>query len=84
MSEFKGTKGKLEIRGNHLFEKGTYNRVATISVQKYALLFNKAPEMLEMLQKIVLMTDVCEGTFKDFRERYNLEIKQLIKEATEI
>ena len=49
-----------------------------------ALLISKAPEMLEMLQKIVLMTDVCEGTFKDFRERYNLEIKQLIKEATEI
>ena len=49
-----------------------------------ALLISKAPEMLEMLQKIVLMTEICNGTFEDFRERYNTEIKQLIKEATEL
>ena len=49
-----------------------------------ALLISKAPEILEMLQKIVLMTETCNGTFKDFRERYNTEIKQLIKEATEL
>ena len=53
--------------------------------QKYnALLISKAPEMLEMLQKIVLMTETCEGDFKDFRERYNIEIEDLIKSATEI
>ena len=49
-----------------------------------ALLISKAPEMLEMLQKIVLMTETCNGTFEDFREMYNAEIKQLIKEATEL
>ena len=49
-----------------------------------ALLISKAPEMLEMLQKIVLMTETCNGTFEDFRERYNTETKQLIKEATEL
>jgi len=50
----------------------------------YALLISKAPEMLEMLQKIVLMTELTKGTFEDFKDRYNIEIKQLIKEATEI
>ena len=49
-----------------------------------ALLISKSPEMLEMLQKIVLMTETCNGTFEDFREIYNYEIKQLIKEATEL
>lgn len=32
--EFKGTKGDIEIRGNKLFIKDTFNSLATIHVQK--------------------------------------------------
>lgn len=49
-----------------------------------ALLISKAPELLEMLQKVVLVTETCSGTFEDFRERYNIEIKELIKQSTEL
>lgn len=55
-----------------------------LEMKANALLISKASEMLEMLQKIVLMTSVCNGTFEDFRENYNDEIKQLIKQATEL
>lgn len=53
-------------------------------VEANALLMSKAPELLEMLSRVVYMTSVCEGTFADFRERYNVEIEQLIKQATDI
>lgn len=43
-----------------------------------------APQLLEMLQKIVLVTDTYKGDFNDFKERYNSEIKDLIKQATTI
>lgn len=44
----------------------------------------KAVELLEMLNRIVFMTSACEGTFADFRERYNIEIENLIKQVTEL
>lgn len=64
--EFKGIVN-LEIRDNFLFKKGTNNRVAIVTVQKDLLdfeaedvvqadnlkLFEKAPEMLFLLQKFV-------------------------------
>ena len=85
--EFKGTKGKWELKNmdnNWLVMYNNINLVGINNNKANALLISKAPEMLEMLNKIVLMTDTCKGTFQDFKERYNLEIKQLIKEATEI
>ena len=93
--EFKGTKGKWEKVtsdwdfNQSVFLINTEQEICDIKSNSEeskfnALLISKAPEMLEMLQKIVLMTEICNGTFEDFRERYNTEIKQLIKEATEL
>ena len=45
---------------------------------------SKYDEMLEMLNKIVLITESFQGTFENFTEHYNNEIKKLIKEATEL
>ena len=88
--EFKGTKEKWEFSENGgvyvTTNSGMICDLITSSQKDKAdaLLISKAPEILEMLQKIVLMTETCNGTFEDFRERYNTEIKQLIKEATEL
>ena len=91
--EFKGTKGKWEKvtadwdLNQSVFLEDTEEIICDVKSLSHnaiydALLISKAPEILEMLQKIVLMTETCNGTFEDFRERYNTEIKQLIKEAT--
>lgn len=85
--EFKGTKGNWTVSISdeeyNLFQLKEYDY--SIKEEEYnAQLISKAPELLEMLQKILLMTETCNGTFEDFRERYNIEIKQLIKEATDI
>ena len=61
-----------------------YNEAQKKESQQIAQLISCAPEMLEMLERIVLMTQTCQGTFEDFRERYNIEINALIKKATEI
>ena len=93
--EFKGTKGKWEKvtadwdLNQSVYLEDTEEIICDVKSLSHnaiydALLISKAPEMLEMLQKIVLMTEICNGTFEDFRERYNTEIKQLIKEATEL
>ena len=91
--EFKGTKEKWQVDENLIFADDYFQtHIAVLSSESYgtvinkanALLISKAPELLEMLQKVVLMTETCNGTFEDFRERYNIEIKQLIKEATEL
>jgi uncharacterized protein YbgA (DUF1722 family) len=95
MAEFKGSKGKWErvllektdfsTRRNEIQFGNDGECVAEFVHNDYdALLISKAPEMLEMLQKIVLTTESFEVDFKDFRSRYNNEIKELIKQATEI
>lgn len=95
--EFKGTKGKWHYRKSTA-KNGSKFRVENSELKKVcnvvtrnildsefdARLISFAPEMLEMLQKIVLVTESFSGTFMDFRERYNKEIKQLIKKATEL
>jgi hypothetical protein len=86
--EFKGTKGKwvfdeisMKIKGigdiegltviANVSPKMDYSRGKTTQYYN-ALLMSKAPEMLEMLEKVLTAKFTCE------------EIKQLIKEATEI
>lgn len=90
--EFKGTKELItqsqiieacdkaykECVHNSYFSNGFHIGV------RFAFKKSKAPEMLEMLKKIVLITDNYKVDFNDFRKRYNEEIKQLIKEATEL
>lgn len=53
------------------------------AIEANAKLIESAPEMFEMLKKIVLMTETCQGTFLDFRERYNIEINELITKITQ-
>lgn len=87
--EFKGKQGKLrveEIKEDyyvHLInDKG--NSVASISTIEgqynealmYAKLFSKAPEMLEMLVRIMNTYDKGTQTY--------IDCQQLIKEATEL
>jgi hypothetical protein len=49
-----------------------------------ALLISKAPEMLEMLEKISLVLDNFNPPTKETALNWSNEIKQLIKEATEL
>lgn len=81
----------ISLEGGEKVENG-YRIIACITPMENlddidlanAQLIACAPEMLEMLERIVLMTQTCQGTFEDFRERYNIEINALIKKATEI
>lgn len=90
--EFKGTKNKWERLGDFVYalnDEGTnafslsINNDGKTSEEEQkanALLISKAPEMLEML-KVLLKefkaTDVRTGAIKE-------DLKQLIKEATEL
>jgi len=66
MSDFKGTKGQWELIGNEIhcnnllvgYATNSFFKNSTndIEAKANALLMSKASEMLEMLQKIVLMT----------------------------
>lgn len=87
MSEFKGTKGKWEFVNTELSdfilttvicEKQVIAHVNSVKENRVAnaLLISKAPEMLEMLDKL-------KDHFGLFPEN-RIAIKQLIKQATEI
>jgi hypothetical protein len=96
MSEFRGTRGKWKLAEN---EYGYYTSVRNLDDSRKIctsrvnnqnesnanlLLISKAPEMLEMLQKIYKIEN---GAFslKSFDvNRLKSEIEQLIKEATEL
>ena len=84
--EFKGTKGKWN------YEKGTYlentfffsfnNDEATEETKANALLISKAPEMLEKLAEV---KDLLEAYPSEAEMNLKaVEIRQLIKEATEL
>ena len=45
-------------------------------------LLKQNEEMKAMLEKIVLVTDNFNGSFQDFKERYNSEIKKLLNKTT--
>jgi hypothetical protein len=82
--EFKGTKGRWYVSKAHKTitdEKGfgiaQENGIRNSNEwEANALLISKAPEMLDMLEKIMKTYDKGTQTY--------LECKQLIKEATEI
>lgn len=90
--EFKGTKGKWEKRKNTIFIEKTYNKIATVSVQKTkwldndeidekmeanALLMSKSLELLEKLNYLVENDYIANKKNVD-------EVKKLIKESTEL
>jgi hypothetical protein len=88
MEKFKGTKGTWEVKFDNnqiiLTDAGAYlpnamhKTISTdLELKANALLISKAPEMLEMLQRIL------EWDIED-APHITTEIKQLIKEATEI
>ena len=101
MSEFKGTKGKWEVRpadhiGCTLVYFGDFkgeiqcwhhhgDTMTSKEANANALLISKAPEMLEMLEKLLDAVDwsVDQWQGNGGRERED-KIKQLIKEATEL
>jgi hypothetical protein len=93
MSEFKGTKGKWtsfkpQDGNGFVYVNNEYLTTGTIATcygdgeepQANALLISKAPEMLEMLKKLV------ERLEENDLGRLNAvsQAKQLIKEATEL
>jgi hypothetical protein len=81
--EFKGTKGKWEVTISNEYcgdysiknENGSAN---SFEDEANALLISKAPEMLEMLNK------VCKKLKGNGFPMLQEEIEQLIKEATTI
>jgi hypothetical protein len=86
MNEFKGTKGKWDLLSNVSWcEIQTESPIKSIcainkNIEEYeanALLISKAPEMLEMLQRV---SDMVIEDAPHIRQ----EIEQLIKEATQI
>jgi hypothetical protein len=80
MSEFKGTKGKWEVKKGEVLN-GVYSGKEPICIchggnkVENALLISKAPEMLDMLR-------VCQQTTSNIH--IYAEIAQLIKQATEL
>jgi spore coat protein CotF len=85
MSEFKGTKGKWEVKKGQVLN-GVYSSKEPICIcygenkVENALLISKSPEILEILKKLLQMYTQTEKP----STRLILEAKQLIKEATEI
>lgn len=88
MSEFKGTKGKwyfnndvqvysgyrnIYCNGIKIHESSNMEGLSEKEIEANALLISKAPEMLEMLERILK-----EGVIP------HLDIAELIKQATEI
>jgi hypothetical protein len=91
--EFKGTKGKWEFNNENFIEiqiKKPLKSICAINtnVEEYeanALLISKAPEMLEMLEKLYQQVDFSFESFgSDTGLKMQEKIEQLIKEATEI
>lgn len=87
--EFKGTKGKWEVGNGEVFRPASNGSISpywqqicsmvnngTNEYKANALLISKAPEMLEML---IRMRDNEDWDITDL-----LDLKQLIKEATEL
>ena len=93
MTNFKGTKGKWQfVRYEKTFTIETFGITNWTILQTItnepqdeanAKLIACAPEMLEMLEKIIALTENFEITSKDFKEKYNKEIKEIIKKATD-
>ncbi len=98
--EFKGTKGKWVsnysngswlIQDLESYQYGCNSSIAEVyyfhddkhTAEANALLISKSPEMLEMLQWFV---ENFEGVFHEGTETDNKvkEVKQLIKQATEL
>ena len=90
MTQFKGTKGKWVVTlesDNRTVVNGDHEVDISIDVWHWnediegkanALLISKAPEMLEMLEELII-------TLKHYGEVEKLqEVRNLIKEATEI
>jgi hypothetical protein len=98
--EFKGTKGKWEVEDlsvrfsihkeeyDGLFIDCWGDGIANTSDEQAkanALLISKAPEMLEMLEKLYQQVDFSFESFgSDTGLKMQEKIEQLIKEATEI
>lgn len=77
MSEFKGVKWTLGGISGRMIKTNKYGGfVADVDTKANALLISKAPEMLEMLQRIMKTYDKGTQTYLDCQE--------LIKQATEI
>jgi hypothetical protein len=80
--EFKGTKGKWFSSSLEIISMPTQTKIGKISGNNYeearfnAQLISKAPEMLDMLKKIMKTYDKGTQTY--------LDCQKLIKEATEI
>ena len=94
--EFKGTKGKWDTFNDRVEQKGQFEDIVicrfeprmSMQSQYNALLISKAPEMLEMLNKLVDEFDFSnhfndEDFLEDYSKRIS-DIKQLIKESTEL
>lgn len=79
--EFKGTKWSLGGISGRMIKTNQYSGfVADVDTKANALLISKAPEMLDMLQ-IILQNQNSENRLSP---EINDEIKQLIKQATEL
>ena len=55
---------------------------AKLLLENEESLIKQNEEMKAMLEKIVLVTDNFNGSFQDFKERYNSEIKKLLNKTT--
>jgi hypothetical protein len=96
MTEFKGTKGKWIAERHQVVRHASSGSISPYWQQicsysgsypetNYnALLMSKAPEMLEMLEKLTLVFDNFRMPTEANLKTYSSEIKQLIKEATEL
>lgn len=95
MSEFKGIKGRWEVRGNKIFIEGTYKSVCTSHVVKnYKDITFEPIEDVEQIANALLiskapeMLEMLNHLYNDLKqgalpnEKEIQAIEQLIKEAT--
>ena len=57
---------------------------AKLLLENEESLIKQNEEMKEMLEKIVLVTDNFNGSFQDFKERYNSEIEKFLNKTTQL
>lgn len=85
--EFKGTKWSLGGISGRMIKTNQYGGfVADVDTKANALLISKAPEMLEILQKLIShYEDVMNSDYSPFALRSDIDnAKELIKQATKL
>ena len=80
MGKFKGTTGEVEIKGNKLYVKDTFDRVATVSkINSYDKLTFKPKIDIEMEANVQLIADAFT-----VRQKIDWDLPELLEQRNEM